>query len=190
MNQNYLRNLDDKELVNRLLQDDEGSFTLLYEKYWPVLVREASGFVADSDTCKEIVQELFVTLYRKRSQLKIKISLASFLYVSLRNKIRNHIRHQSIYNRHLRSAKRSNPTPTSNDVEQFVNRVELEKEIDSCLNGMSRKCREVYLLYQQNRFPLKHIAAMLNRPVDTVEKQFRKAVRLLRAHLSDRRISA
>jgi RNA polymerase sigma-70 factor (family 1) len=189
MNQNNAPVSDDKDLVHRLRQDDEGGFTLLYQKYWPVLMRLASGFVADRDTCKEIVQELFVNLYRKRGQLKIKISLSSYLYVSLRNKIRNYIRQQSIYNKHIRVANRTNAAAISNDVEQFVNRVELEKEINACLNGMPRKCREVYLLYQQDRCPLKQIAGMLDRPVDTVEKQLRKAVLLLRARLSGREIS-
>src|SRR5271155_5628201 len=89
MNKNNAPVFDDRDLVYRLRQEDESVFSLLYQKYWPVLMRLASGFIADRDTCEEIVQELFVTLYRKRSQVKIKISLSSYLYVSLRNKIRN-----------------------------------------------------------------------------------------------------
>ena len=174
---------DDRELLTRLQQDDEYVFTLLYERYWSVLMQLAAPFVEDQDTCKEIVQQLFVTLYRKRSQLEIKISLFAYLYVSLRNRIRNHVRHRSIYNRHLRAAKRSHVTG-ANDVEQFVNRSELEREISVCLQAMPPKCREVYLLYNQGRWPLKQVAAFLNRPVDTVEKQFRKAMLLLRDHLS------
>lgn len=186
MNEQYSQTFDDQHLILQIQQGNESGYSLLYQKYWPVLVRVASGFLSDPDSCEEIVQDLFVTLYRKRSQLKIKISLSSYLYAALRNKARNYIRHQSIYKKHLSVAKQFNSRNGANDVEQFVNRIELEKEINSCLNGMSRKCREVYLLYQQNRCPLKQIAVMLNRPVDTVEKQFRQAVLLLRVHLSDR----
>jgi RNA polymerase sigma-70 factor (ECF subfamily) len=182
MNPNKLPVFDDKELLARLQQNDEYVFTLLYQKYWPVLMRLAAPLVKDADTCKEIVQELFITLYRKRCELQIKISLSAYLYVSLRNRIKNHIRHQSIYNRHIRVAKRSLMAVT-NDVEQFVSRSELEREIRVCLNEMPEKYREVYLLYNQGTKPLKDIAAYLNRPVDTVEKQFRKAVLLLRDHL-------
>ena len=183
MNREQYTEFDDKQLLSRLQQNDEYVFTLLYEKYWPVLMRMAAPLVGDYDTCKEMVQQLFVTLYNKRSQLQIKISLSAYLYVSLRNKIRNHIRHESIYHRHLKVARRSYPG-TTNDVEHFVNRSELERAIVSCLNEMPPKCREVYLLYNQGRCPLKQIAAFLNRPVDTVEKQFRKAMLLLRDHLS------
>jgi RNA polymerase sigma-70 factor (ECF subfamily) len=72
----------------------------------------------------------------------------------------------------------------ANDVEQFVNRTELERQIMVCLNGMPAKYRQVYLLYNQGRCPLKQVAFVLNRPVDTVEKQFRKAVGMLREHLT------
>src|ERR1700754_1749523 len=100
MNNITSKGCDDRDLLGKLSQNDSAAFTALYQKYWPVLTHLASGYVEDKDTCKEIVQELFVTLYRKRSALKINVSLSSYLYVSLRNKIRNHIRHQSVDNRH------------------------------------------------------------------------------------------
>ena len=190
MNKDHSQPFDDHELLLRLLQNDEAAFTLLYQKYWPVLVRLALKVLHERDICEEIVQELFITLYRKRSQLKIKISLSSYLYVSLRNRIRNYIRFQSIYNKHIRIAKRADAAATSNDVEQFVDRSDLQREISICLNGMPMKCREVYLLYHQVQCPLKKIALLLDRPVDTVEKQFRKAILLLRDHLTGCRIEA
>ncbi|HEY4286612.1 MAG TPA: sigma-70 family RNA polymerase sigma factor [Puia sp.] len=188
MNDPSSKSFDDRNLLLQLAEDDEAVFTLLYQKYWPLLMRVAASFIDDNDTCKEIVQELFVALYKKRARLKIKISLSSYLYASIRNRIRNHIRHQSVYNKIIRDVKRKHTASTANNVEQFVNKSELEREIYVCLNDMPVKCRQVYLLYQQNRCPLKNIAALLDRPVDTVEKQFRKAVHLLRIHLNQRQI--
>jgi RNA polymerase sigma-70 factor (family 1) len=185
MNNNIPQCCDDMDLLGKLSQNDGAAFTALYQKYWPVLTHLASGYVEDKDTCKEIVQELFVTLYRKRSVIKINISLSSYLYVSLRNRIRNHIRHQSVYNRHIGIVKKSHPVAAANNVEQFISLSELEREITSCLNQMPAKYKEVYLLYQQQQCTLKGIAAILNRPVDTVEKQLRKAVLLLRQYLTD-----
>jgi RNA polymerase sigma factor (sigma-70 family) len=183
MSQNHSPSFDDRDLLMLLRQDGEYGFALLYEKYWAMLMRLAEPFLEDADTCQEIVQELFVSLYTKREDLQIKISISAYLYVSLRNRIRNHIRHRAIYNRHIGTIRRSY-IPVTNDVEQFINRSELEREIMVCLSEMPEKCRQVYLLYNQGRCPQKQIAVILNRPVDTVEKQFRKAVLLLRQHLS------
>ncbi len=54
----------------------------------------------------------------------------------------------------------------------------------ACLDEMPEKCRQVYIMSNQGTCPLKQIAVLLNRPQDTVEKQFRKAIHLLRKHLS------
>jgi RNA polymerase sigma factor (sigma-70 family) len=175
---------DDKDLLSRLGTSDEDVFDDLYRKYWSVLIQLAAGFLEDRDTCKEIVQELFVTLYKSRHHLKINISLSSYLYVSLRNRIRNHVRRESIYNRHIRVVKRSQTGLMTNDVEQSLRYSELERSINACLNEMPAKYKEVWLLYQQTQCTMKVIAKMLHRPVDTVEKQLRKAVCLLREHLT------
>lgn len=183
MSQNHSPSFDDSDLLMLMQQNGEYGFALLYEKYWTPLIRLAEPFLEDTDTCQEIVQELFVTLYKKREELHIKISISAYLYVSLRNRIRNHIRRRTIYNRHIGIMKRSY-MPSANDVEQFVNCNELEREVTACLSEMPEKYRQVYLLYNHSKCPLKEIAVILNRPLDTVEKQFRKAVLLLRQHIS------
>ena len=183
MSQVNIPTTTDNDLLMLLQQNDDYVFVLLYKRYWSELMRLAEPFLEDTDTCQEIVQELFVTLYNKREKLHIKISISAYLYVSLRNRIRNHIRNRSTYNRHIGLFKRL-CTPGTNDVEQTVSRNELQREIMVCLSGMPEKYRQVYLLYNEGRCPLKEIATLLGRPVDTVEKQFRKAVFLLRQHLT------
>jgi DNA-directed RNA polymerase specialized sigma24 family protein len=72
-----------------------------------------------------------------------------------------------------------------NNVEQFMDMKELEDEISFSLSRMPVKCKEVYVLHHQNKVTLKNISALLSRPVDTIEKQFRKATSILRNHLTD-----
>jgi RNA polymerase sigma-70 factor (ECF subfamily) len=74
---------------------------------------------------------------------------------------------------------------TQNDVEQFINLVDLQNEIAHSLEQMPLKYREVYVLHKQNHFTIKKIALILKRPSDTVEKQLRRAKALLRVHLKD-----
>ncbi len=124
MSQNYHLPFDDKDLLIRLQQNDEYVFSQLYQRYWTGLMRLAASLIEDTDTCQELVQELFVALYNKRSRLHINMSISSYLSVSLRNRIRNHIRHRSIHNRHIEAITRS-ATGVTNDVEQFINRSEL-----------------------------------------------------------------
>jgi RNA polymerase sigma-70 factor (ECF subfamily) len=176
----------DQHIVHLIHEKDDRVFNILYQKYWPSLLNFAENYIEDRDTCKEIVQELIIALYTRRSRLTIHISLSSYLYSSLRNKILNHLRDRSTYNRHIKRASRINGRGTEdNQVEEFINLMELRKKIDCCLGKMPVKCREVYLLHKQHQYTLKKTSEILCRPVDTVEKQFRKAIHLLRDQLSE-----
>jgi RNA polymerase sigma-70 factor (ECF subfamily) len=169
----------------RLNLEDEGTFDILYKKYWELLLNFAGRYIADKDTCKEIVQELFIKLHCKRRQLTINVSLTAYLYSSTRNKIINHLRNESVYKKHVAVAGKAMHALTPiNDIDQLMDVNDLEKEIFYCLNKMPARQREVYVLVKQEACPLKKAAEMLNRPVETVEKQLRKAVRLVQAHLN------
>lgn len=174
-------------MVNLMRQKDDKIFSILYDNYWSSLMNFAENYIKDQDTCKEIVQELIIALYLKRSQLNINTSLSSYLYSSLRNKILNHLRDEYTYNRHIKRASRMKGMDYGeNQVEEFINVMELRKKIDGCLDRMPVKCREVYVLHKQHQYTLKKTSEILSRPVDTVEKHFRKAIHILRDQLAER----
>jgi RNA polymerase sigma-70 factor (ECF subfamily) len=74
--------------------------------------------------------------------------------------------------------------PPINHIYLLMDANDLEKEINYCLNKMSARQREVYVLVKQEAYPLKMAAEILNRPIQTVEKQLRKAVQVVQAHLN------
>ena len=175
----------EQHLVKLINTGDSAVFSQLYSQYWSSLLDFAENYISDSDTCKEIVQQLFITLYVKGSRLNIHASLRSYLYGSLRNKILNHLRNQSTYLRHIRGASRVHSQEGGdNPVEEFIDVRELKKKINNCLDRMPPKCREVYVLHKQQQYTLKKTSEILQRPVDTVEKQLRRAIHLLRDYLS------
>ena len=69
-----------------------------------------------------------------------------------------------------------------NNVEQSIYFKELEKSVFASLQDMPARYREVYLL-KQEQLTIKQISMALSRPLDTVEKQLRKAKKLLIEHL-------
>jgi RNA polymerase sigma-70 factor (family 1) len=173
---------NDTDLLMLITNNDQQAFDLLYKKYWDPLRHFAAYYINDEDTCAEIVQDLFVHLHGRSAPLKIRSSISSYLYSALRNRIINHVRNRAVYKKHVMHAVNIR-SRTHNDVEQFMNLSELQKEIACSLMQMPVKCREVYLLHDRQHFTVKKIASMLNRPVDTVEKQLRKAMFLLRRDL-------
>jgi RNA polymerase sigma-70 factor (ECF subfamily) len=174
----------DVDLLEMIKKKEGHTFDLLYKKYWNSLLHYAAQYLEDEDSCKEIVQDLFVHLHSRQALLKIRSSISSYLYTALRNRIANYVRNRTVYKKHMLLAVSEGPS-TQNDVEQFINLVDLQNEIAHSLEQMPLKYREVYVLHKQNHFTIKKIALILKRPSDTVEKQLRRAKALLRVHLKD-----
>jgi RNA polymerase sigma factor (sigma-70 family) len=160
---------------------DKQAFEDLYKKYWQLLTDFAAQYLDDKQTCEEIVQDLFVQLYTRGLTVQTKHTLTSYLFVALRNRIFNYFRNKAVYKKHINLAAKRRLTH-QNNVEQSIAFKELEKSIFASLQHMSERYREVYLL-KQEQLTIKQISQTLNRPLDTVEKQLRKAKKLLIEHL-------
>ena len=179
----------DTDLLEMIRNNDLHAFDMLYKRYWRPLLHYAAQYLDDAATCEEIVQELFVHLHGRHTPVNIRSSVSSYLYTATRNRIMNHVRNRALYKKHISRAV-SSATGVHNNVEQFISLVELRKEIARSLGSMPAKYREVYVLHDEHHYTIKKIASVLNRPVDTVEKQLRKALSMLRDHLKVTRLHA
>jgi RNA polymerase sigma factor (sigma-70 family) len=156
-------------------------FEALYKQYWSTLLSFAGQYIEDRQTCEEIVQDLFVQLYVRGFTVKIKHTLTSYLFVALRNRIFNYFRNRAVYRKHVTIAAKKR-TSQQNNVEQSIYLKELQRSIFTSLKQMPVRCSEVYML-KQEQLTVKQISKALNRPTDTVEKQLRKAKKMLIEHL-------
>jgi RNA polymerase sigma-70 factor (ECF subfamily) len=156
---------------------DDNAFEVLYKQYWPLLLNFARQYIEDRQTCEEIVQDLFVQLYVRGISVKLKHTLKSYLLVALRNRIFNYLRNRAVYKKHVTNAAKKKVS-SQNNVEQSIYLKELQKSIFKSLRQMPARCSEVYLL-KQEQLTVNQISQALNRPTDTVEKQLRKAKKML-----------
>ncbi len=172
----------EEDIINLIRQNDSLAFDLLYKKYWNRLLHFAFRYVKDGYVCQEIVQELFVQLHTSGARLQINSSLSAYLFVAIRNRIYNYLRNQALYNKHITLASKRIMV-SHNNVEQAINFMDVQNKINDTLCRMPEKYRTVYLLHDKSHFTVKKISEVLNRPVNTVEKQLRKAMYILRDKL-------
>ena len=172
----------EEELIQLIRQNDSIAFDLLYKKYWNSLLHFAFRYVKDGYVCQEIVQELFVQLHTSAHRLKINSSLSAYLFVAIRNRIYNYLRNRALYQKHITLAGKR-IVASANNVEQAIDFMDVQNKINDTLCHMPEKYRTVYLLHDKNHFTVKRISEVLNRPVNTVEKQLRKAIYILRDRL-------
>ena len=84
-----LHDCDDRNdalLLQQVAENNAGSFKLLYEKYWGQIYSDAYKRLKDSDQAKDIVQEIFTSIWLRRETLKID-HLPAYLTVAVRNKV-------------------------------------------------------------------------------------------------------
>jgi RNA polymerase sigma-70 factor (ECF subfamily) len=174
--------IPEEDIIKLIRQNDSIAFEVLYKKYWNSLLHFAFRYIKDGSICQEIVQELFVQLHTSGARLKINSSLSSYLFVAIRNRIYNYLRNQALYKKHITMAGKR-IISSHNNVEQAINFMDVQKKINDTLGHMPEKYRVVYILHNEDHLTVKKISEVLNRPVNTIEKQLRKAMYILRDRL-------
>ncbi|MDQ6479448.1 RNA polymerase sigma-70 factor [Dyadobacter sp. LHD-138] len=149
-------------------------FEELYREYWQRLYDFALAKTHNKDVAEEIVQDLFVTIWEKRNELKI-TSIQSYLFVSVRNRVITYFK-QKIF-ADLDTASDS----VAPDYPLFLD--ELEATLQAALGQLPQKTRDIFLL---NRFEGKsahEISEKLRIPERTVEYHITQALRQLKSLL-------
>ena len=75
--------ISDRHLLNLLKEDNRLAFSELYNRYWEELYQFGFSVLQDENCAKDVVQDIFFYLWRKRKTLNIQ-NLASYLFMSVK----------------------------------------------------------------------------------------------------------
>jgi RNA polymerase sigma-70 factor, ECF subfamily len=84
------------ELVGRIRSGDVSACEALYRSFHEPLWRFARSFVRSSEIAEELVQEVFLALWRDRRDWDVRISIRAWLYAAVRHHALNHLRHERV----------------------------------------------------------------------------------------------
>lgn len=170
----------DVELVELLKSGDEASYTEIYNRYKAILYRHAHKKLKNSDDADDVMQDIFTTLWVKRSTFDPESNLAGYLYVSLRNKILNVIAHQSIHD--IYEAKYQQIVDESTAITDHRVRLNLLKAmIESEVASLPPKMREVFEYSRNCHMSHKQIADKMNISEKTVRNHINNTLKILRS---------
>ncbi|MEN8250372.1 MAG: RNA polymerase sigma-70 factor [Bacteroidota bacterium] len=174
---------------NKLESGDIHTFEMLYNEHYTSLCHFSQRFVFDLDTAKEIVQDVFIRIWEKRSSLPAEISLKTYLYTSVRNKCIDYLKHLKVENEFHKMRIREileSGNNTSNSMDHPLDGLiskELENVIVDAIENLPEKCREIFELSRFEGLKYREIAEELNISVKTVETQMSRAFASLRKKL-------
>ena len=164
------------------LHNTDFKFEEMFRTYFTSLCYFAQKYIPDLDTSKEIVHNIFISIWEKREEFDFEKPAKSYLFTSVYNRCMNYIRDQKKFIDSESSTIILEKESVDND---HMEAAELEDRIWRAIDTLPQKCREVFVL---NRFEGKkysEIADQLKISVKTVEAQMSKALRVLRDHLKD-----
>jgi len=175
--------LDDKELT-ALLQDGDGqAFTEIYNRYWNKLFSIAANKIKDLDEAEEIVQDIFVSLWRRRNELGSIDALSPYLAVSVKYRVIKVLAKRSNQQKYSDYSQLA-VSLTDDSTQQWIEFEELRTRLAAFVADLPEKCRLVYRLSREYGFSQKKIANELGISEKTVEAHLGKALKTLRTRLS------
>ncbi|PSL23017.1 RNA polymerase sigma-70 factor [Chitinophaga ginsengisoli] len=175
----FLIHVDDRELVVMLQAGDAEAFTELYNRYKNPLIIHSYKKIGDFEDAKEIVQEVFSTLWSQREQLPSIQQVSGYLYTMVRNKVLNYIEHKQVEARYALNFQRFiDEGHNSSDIQ--VREKELQQMIDREIAALPPKMREVFILSRKEHLTHKEIAERLNISEFTVKNHIKGALKILR----------
>lgn len=175
-------NLKERDLVRRLNNNDELALASIYNEYWEIMYLGAYNLVKNKQISEDIVQDVFVNMWKKRGELEIKVSLRSYLYTSTIYKTYDYFRKNKSAIRVDLLDNFSERVQSSNPETKLMDR-ELQGYLETVISKLPEKCRVVYKLSRDEQLSHKEIAVRLNISTRTVEGHISKALKVLRSSL-------
>jgi RNA polymerase sigma-70 factor (ECF subfamily) len=158
---------------------NKAEFEKLFKEYFKALVNFANKFLNDPDASKEIVHDVFVSLWDKRDSIDPEKSIKSYLYTSVNNRSLNYIRdHKKFVNSDILLL--NEHTAEQND--RFTE-AEIQRIIQHTLENLPHRTREVFEMSRNEGLKYREIAERLNISEKTVETHISKALKALRINL-------
>ena len=171
----------ERALQQRIRAGDESAFDTVFRTHYAHLVRMAESVVREHALAEEVAQEVMLELWRRRETLQVAQTFRAYLLRSTRNRALNHVRHQRIVAREAAIA--AIDAPNAPSAEDEVLGTELEQAVRAAIDGLPKKCREVFLLSRDHGLKYAEIAVALEISVKTVEKRMGQALAELRQRL-------
>jgi len=173
---------NDETLFDRFKNGDDHAYRIIYERFSPMLYLHGYKFLKDDDQVKDLIQDLFTTLWNKRQEISISSSLSAYLYGSVKNKILDHIAHQNVRARYETSLQGFIETGYC-FADQKLREEELKRLIEQGINNLPAKMREIFEMSRMKNLSHKEIAEQLKISDKTVKKQVSNALKALRVKI-------
>lgn len=173
----------DNELWSRVTAGDGDAFVDLYNKYSRQLYKTAAFYLKDSSLAEEVVHDVFVILWQRRTFLKIN-NFPSYIVVTTRYHVYKKLKEAKISPiQYIEAYEEVPDIPAGQSATYKLAQEDFETELKGYLQGVPKRCSEIFLLSRVKQLSNAEIASFLGIKRVTVENQITHALKYLRSFL-------
>ena len=171
----------ESELVKALSKGEIKAFNDLFQIYGNRIFRFALGYLKSEPDAEELVQDVFLKIWEKRSELKENLSFKSYLFTIAFNIIRKHFVKKALTAKYFEQQVIEDADLTTI---QNIDFQSTKNTIDHLVDQLPARRKAVFIKSRFEGLTVKEIADELGTSPKTVENQLGEALKFIREHLS------
>ncbi len=177
--------LSDAELWSLIIKDDQHAFTAMFQRYWLTLYKTVLKYVKDAETAEEIIHDLFLNIWNRRTYLTIH-DFNKYLKAAARYKVFAHLKkHKTATAEYREFINDGTEMYALNHAHDKLIYQELENQLIDHLKSLPDRCREIFFLSRLQQLDNSEIAAKLGISKRSVENQITRALQCVRFNMKD-----
>jgi RNA polymerase sigma-70 factor (ECF subfamily) len=173
----------DKKIIKKFKEGDAEAFDVVYHQFSKKMFHFALGLVKDRDIAKDLVQEVFVSLWEKRDRVDLDLNFDNYIFTITYNSIRKYFRKKSIETKVIDHLAKNSPEIIES-VDGILIYNELLELASETIENLPPRRKAVYKLSKQEGMKIKEIASKLNISTSTAENHLAKALKYLKEELA------
>ena len=174
----------EQELLSQLREGSTEAFTQLYHQYSEPLYFNILSLVKDELVAEELLQDIFVRIWRKKENILIEKNLAGYLFRVSRNRVydffKNLNREQELYNRISAIA-----TEEYTHIEEAIFSRENADLLQKAIETLSPKRRQAFKLCKLDGYSYKEASELMGISISTLKDHMAKAREAIRDYISN-----
>lgn len=170
-------------LIDGLRRGDPKAFSKIYNQYWRDMYCFGYRILRDEELTKDLVQDVFVTLWQRAESLEIQSTLKGYLLGAVRNRVARALTRSKLRDAYVNALLKMTEVESFGTEEQVILH-ELQQRIDARIERLPNRMRAVFKLSRQDGLSHREIAQHLNLSEHTVKTTVFRALTVLRSLLT------
>jgi len=181
---------EDRELVQRCLENDQEAFRLLLAKYRGPVYGLVRRMIRDEEDARDLAQEAFIRAFKNLVQFDLERKFSSWLFRIANNLCIDHYRKRRLSTVPMTRPGDGGeeetwelPDPSASPAEDFSDR-ERSRRLVAAIESLPPGYRVVLVLRHRRDLAYEEIADTLDLPLGTVKARIHRAHKMLKEKLA------